>query len=144
MENLTDVINVICTIIAIVEFICFISVAVNVSKIMTVQCKPFQNKKPDYPDKVIELLQTIVVAEQNNTYEIKKLTGEVETIRNGGAKPGVKNQAAIQHEELMKAIQIQNEILQKILDTSTGEEKRKLMEKWKQASAILGEISDNQ
>ena len=32
MENLTDIINVICVIIAIVEFICFISVAINDQK----------------------------------------------------------------------------------------------------------------
>lgn len=121
----------------IVEIICFISITANVSKIAKVQTQPFQNKKPEYPDKVIELLQAIVSAEQHNNDDIKSLKAELEMIRNGGARAGIKSPEAIRHEELISLISKQNELLTKILDATTGEEKRKLMEKWKQASDIL-------
>ena len=118
-------------------FICIVVIAVNVSKIAKVQTQPFQNKKPEYPDKVIELLQAIVSGEQHNNDEIKNLKSELELIRNGGSRAGVKSPETIRHEELIALISKQNELLQKILDTTSGEEKRKLMEKWKQASDII-------
>ena len=121
----------------IIIFICIVVIAVNVSKIAKVQTQPFQNKKPEYPDKVIELLQAIVSGEQHNNDEIKNLKAELELIRNGGSRAGVKSPETIHHEELIALISKQNELLQKILDTTSGEEKRKLMEKWKQASDII-------
>lgn len=121
----------------IIIFICIVVISVNVSKIAKVQTQPFQNKKPEYPDKVIELLQAIVSGEQHNNDEIKNLKAELEMIRNGGTRAGVKSPDAIRHEELIALISKQNELLQKIVDTTSGEEKRKLMEKWKQASDII-------
>ncbi len=121
----------------IIIFISIVVIAVNVSKIAKVQTQPFQNKKPEYPDKVIELLQAIVSGEQHNNDEIKNLKAELELIRNGGSRAGVKSPETIRHEELVALISKQNELLQKILDTTSGEEKRKLMEEWKQASDII-------
>lgn len=121
----------------IIQIIGIISLMINVKKIAKVQTQPFQNKKPEYPDKVIELLQGIVSAEQHNNSELQNLKAEMEMIRNGGTRSGVKSPEAIRHEELTALIIKQNELLQKILDTTSGEEKRKLMEKWKQASDII-------
>lgn len=121
----------------IIQIIGIIVLMVNVGKITKVQTQPFQNKKPEYPDKVIELLQAIVSGEQHNNDEIKNLKAELELIRNGGSRAGVKSPETIRHEELIALISKQNELLQKILDTTSGEEKRKLMEKWKQASDII-------
>ena len=60
---------------------------------MKVQTQPFQNKKPDYPDKVIELLQAVVSAEQHNTEEIHKLQAEIAKTNNGGTVPGSRSSA---------------------------------------------------
>lgn len=139
-QQVYDTVSLISIIVLITEFICLIVLAVNVSKIKTTVCEPFQNKKPDYPDKVIELLQAIVSAEQHNNEEIKKLKGEIELMRNGGVKPGIKTKEQIRHEELMKALEEQNKLLQGILDTTSGEEKKKMLEKWKQASELINNI----
>lgn len=139
-QQVLDTVSFISIITMITEFICLIVLAVKVSKIKTTVCEPFQNKKPDYPDKVIELLQAIVSAEQHNTEEIKKLKGEIELMRNGGVKPGIKTKEQIRHEELMKALEEQNKLLQGILDTTSGEEKKKMLEKWKQASDLIKNI----
>lgn len=143
IQQVLDTVSFISIITMITEFICLIVIAVKVSKIKTTVCEPFQNKKPDYPDKVIELLQAIVSAEQHNAEEIKKVKGEIELIRNGGTKAGVKTKEQIRHEELMKAIEKQNEILQSILETTSGEEKKKMLEKWKQATEILNNLDSN-
>ena len=140
IQQVLDTISLLSIIVLITEFICFILIARDVSKIKTTVCEPFQNKKPDYPDKVIELLQAIVSAQQHNNEEIKKLKAEIELARNGGVKPGVKTKEQIRHEELMKAIDKQNELLQSILDTTSGEEKKKMMEKWKQASELINNM----
>ena len=139
-QQVLDTVSFISIITMITEFICLIVLAVKVSKIKTTVCEPFQNKKPDYPDKVIELLQAIVSAEQHNTEEIKKLKGEIDLMRNGGVTPGIKTKEQIRHEELMKALEEQNKLLQGILDTTSGEEKKKMLEKWKQASDLINNI----
>ncbi|MBQ9385216.1 MAG: hypothetical protein IJT87_13375 [Ruminiclostridium sp.] len=124
-------------IIIVIEFICIIAIAINLSKITKIQTQPFQNKKPEYPDKVIELLQAIVSAEQHNNSELQSLKSEMELLRNGGTKPGIKNKETIHHEEIVTLIKAQNDLLQKILDTTSGEEKKKLAERLKQATDIL-------
>lgn len=127
-------------IIVLIEIICFISIAVNVSKITKIQTQPFQNKKPDYPDKVIELLQAIVSAEQHNTDEISALKSEMEKYRNGGTPTGMKSKDTANQEQIIALLKQQNEILTKLLECSNGEEKKKLMEKWKQAQDIMNNM----
>ena len=128
--------------IALTEFICIILTCIYVRRIMIVQTKPFQNKKPDYPDKVIELLQAIVSNQQHQENEIKKVKDELQLTRNGGVKPGIKTKEQIRHEELIVLLQKQNELLQGILDTTSGEEKKKLLDKWKQASELINSIEN--
>ena len=127
-------------IIIIVVVVCIILIAYYVKKIKDVECKPFQNKKPDYPNKVIELLQNILSAQQHQNDEIKKLKDELETARNGGVKPGMKSKETQHHEEIVALHNKQIELLNKILDSTSGKEKEKLMEKWKQATDLLNEI----
>ena len=122
------------------QIICTIIVLVDLHKIMKVQTQPFQNKKPDYPDKVIELLQAIVSAEQHNTNEIKALKAEMEKYRNGGAPAGMKNKDTTNQEEILKLLRDQNDILIKLLEATNGDEKKKLMEKWKQAQEIMNNM----
>lgn len=129
--------NLIGIIIVIVNFICTIVCTVNVSKIKDVQCKPFQNKKPDYPDKVIELLQMIVSIQQHQTEEIEKVKQQLEIKNNGGTKPGMKPKETVHHEEMLKIHKEQTELLQKILEATNGEEKKKMQEKWRQAVDII-------
>ena len=124
----------------IISMICLLAIAVNVSKITKIQTQPFQNKKPDYPDKVIELLQAIVSAEQHNTNEITALKAEMEKHRNGGAPAGVKNKDTTNQEEIIKLLKDQNDILIKLLEATNGDEKKKLMEKWKQAQDIMNNM----
>ncbi len=124
----------------IISMICLLAIAVNVSKITKIQTQPFQNKKPDYPDKVIELLQAIVSAEQHNTNEITALKAEMEKHRNGGAPAGVKNKDTENQEEIIKLLRDQNEILIKLLEATNGDDKKKLMEKWKQAQDIMNNM----
>ena len=107
---------------------------------MKVQTQPFQNKKPDYPDKVIELLQGIVSAEQHNTEEIHKLQQEIAKNNNGGTVPGMKSTDTTNQEQIIKLLKQQNEILIKILEATNGDEKKKLMEKWKQAQEIMNNM----
>ena len=116
---------------------CIISLTVNVSKITKVQTRPFQNKKPEYPDKVIELLQSIVSAEQHNNDELNNLKAEIEKIKNGGTRNGVKSPEMKRHEEIIELLTKQNELLQQIVDSTSGEEKRKIAEKLRQATEIL-------
>lgn len=134
---LLDLIGNIYIIITIVSFILLIVLAVNVTKIKNVQCRPFQNKKPDYPDKVIELLQSVVSMQQHQMQEMEKLRKELEVKNNDGVKPGMKQPATERHEEMIKIHKEQTELLKKILEASNGEEKRKLMEKWKQATDLI-------
>lgn len=124
----------------IISMICLLAIAVNVSKITKIQTQPFQNKKPDYPDKVIELLQAIVSAEQHNTNEITALKAEMEKHRNGGTPAGVKNKDTANQEEIIKLLKNQNDILIKLLEATNGDEKKKLMEKWKQAQDIMNNM----
>lgn len=124
----------------IISMICLLAIAVNVSKITKIQTQPFQNKKPDYPDKVIELLQAIVSAEQHNTNEITALKAEMEKHRNGGSPAGVKNKDTTNQEEIIKLLKDQNDILIKLLEATNGDEKKKLMEKWKQAQDIMNNM----
>ena len=135
-----DLSNIITMIVGIVVIICYISLAVNVSKIMKVVTQPFQNKKPDYPDKVLELLQAIVSAEQHNTTEITALKSEMEKHRNGGTTPGMKSKDTANQEQIISLLKQQNEILTKLLECTNGEEKKKLMEKWKQAQEIMNDM----
>ena len=127
-------------IVFLIEIICWISIAVNVSKIMKTVTQPFHNKKPDYPDKVLELLQAVVSAEQANTNEIQLLKGEMEKHRNGGTVPGMKSKELTNQEQIIKLLIAQNEILTKILESSNGEDKKKMMEKWKQAQEIMNNM----
>ena len=140
LETLLNGLTIAYILIVLIQIICFISIAVNVSKIMKVQTQPFQNKKPDYPDKVIELLQAIVSAEQHNTSELQSLKAEMEKHRNGGAPAGVKNKDTANQEEIIKLLRDQNEILVKLLEATNGDEKKKLMEKWKQAQDIMNNM----
>ncbi len=129
-----------CTFVLLILLVCMIIIiviAVSVTKIKNVQCRPFQNKKPDYPDKVIELLQSIVSMQQHQMDEIAKVRKEMEIKNNDGVKPGMKQPAAERHAEMVKLHKEQTELLQKILEASNGEEKRKLMEKWKQATDLI-------
>ena len=139
-ENLINGITWAYIVIIIIELICFISLAVNVSKITKVVTQPFQNKKPDYPDKVLELLQSIVSAEQHNTTEIQSLKAEMEKHRNNGTTPGMKSKDTANQEQIIKLLTQQNEILTKLLECTNGEEKKKLMEKWKQAQEIMNNM----
>ena len=125
---------------AIISVIISIVIATDVSRITKVQTQPFQNKKPDYPDKVVELLQAIVSAEQHNTNEITALRSEMEKQRNGGTVPGMKSKDTANQEQIIILLKQQNEILNKILECSNGEEKKKLMEKWKQAQEIMNDM----
>jgi hypothetical protein len=120
--------------------ICIIKIASDIHKIMKVQTQPFQNKKPDYPDKVIELLQGIVSAEQHNTDEIHKLQQELAKNNNGGTVPGMKSTDAANQEQIITLLKQQNEILVKLLEATNGDEKKKLMEKWKQAQDIMNNM----
>lgn len=120
-----------------VTFVCMIVNTINLSKIKDVQCKPFQNKKPDYPDKVIELLQTIVSMQQHQTEEIEKVKQQLEIKNNGGTKPGMKPKETVNHEEMVRIHKEQTELLQKILEATNGEEKKKMQEKWRQAVDII-------
>lgn len=129
--------------IALVEFICLIITAVNVAKIKDVQCQPFQNKKPDYPDKVIELLQSIVSNQQHQSEDIKKMTEEMNLLRNAGIKPGMKSTDTAQHEELIKIHKEQTELLKKLLESSNGEDKKKMLEKLRQAAEIINNLEEN-
>ena len=122
------------------QIICTIIVLVDVHKIMKVQTQPFQNKKPDYPDKVIELLQAIVSAEQHNTNAITALKYEMEKHRNGGVPEGMKTKDTSNQEEIIKLLRDQNDILIKLLEATNGDEKKKLMEKWKQAQEIMNNM----
>ena len=124
----------------ITNFICILIITVNVNKIMKVQTQPFQNKKPDYPDKVIELLQAVVSAEQHNTDEVHKLQSEIAKINNGGTVPGMKSTDAANQEQIITLLKQQNEILVKLLEATNGDEKKKLMEKWKQAQDIMNNM----
>lgn len=121
----------------IVMFICTIVCTVNVSKIKDVQCKPFQNKRPDYPDKVIELLQSIVSMQQHQMDELVKIRQLQEIANNGGTKPGMKPKETANHEEMVRIHKEQTELLQKILEATNGEEKKKMQEKWRQAVDII-------
>lgn len=134
---LLDLIGNVYIILTIISFVLLIVLAVNVTKIKNVQCKPFQNKKPDYPDKVIELLQSVVSMQQHQMQEMEKLRKELEVKNNDGVKPGMKQPAAERHEEMIKIHKEQTELLKKILEANNGEEKRKLMEKWKQATDLI-------
>lgn len=107
---------------------------------MKVQTKPFQNKKPDYPDKVVELLQAIVSAEQHNTEEIHKLQQEIAKTNNGGTVPGMKTTDTANQEQIIALLKQQNDILVKLLEATNGDEKKKLMEKWKQAQEIMNNM----
>ena len=140
LETLLNGITLVYILIVLIQIICFISITVNVSKIMKTVTQPFQNKKPDYPDKVLELLQAIVSAEQHNTNEITALKAEMEKHRNGGAPAGVKNKDTANQEEIIKLLRDQNEILIKLLEATNGDEKKKLMEKWKQAQDIMNNM----
>ena len=137
-----DSIVTIFIVVSIIEFIAIVLIAYNVSKIKDVECKPFQNKRPDYPMKVIELMQSIFSAQQKNNDEIKKLKSQLETANNGGVKPGMKSKELIQLEEIAELQKQQITLLTKIVDTSTGEEKKKLLEKWKQASEIINNLDE--
>lgn len=123
-----------------VLLICSLKIVSDLHKIMKVQTQPFQNKKPDYPDKVIELLQGIVSAEQHNTEEIHKLQQEIARNNNGGTIPGMKSSDTSNQEQIIKLLKQQNEILIKILEATNGDEKKKLMEKWKQAQEIMNNM----
>ena len=127
-------------IIGLIEIICWISIAVNVSKIMKTVTQPFQNKKPDYPDKVLELLQAIVSAEQHNTSEIQSLKNSMEKYQNGGTVPGMKSKETANQEQIIELLKKQNDILTKLLECTNGDEKKKLMEKWKQAQDIMNNM----
>lgn len=127
-------------IIIIAVVVCIILIAYNVKKIKDVECKPFQNKRPDYPNKVIELLQNILVAQQKQNDEIRKLKDELETAKNGGVKTRMKSKETQHHEEIVQLHNKQIELLNKILETTSGEEKKKLMEKWKQATDLLNDV----
>lgn len=137
LGNMLDFISSIYFIITLISLICIIVIAVNITKIKNVQCKPFQNKKPDYPDKVIELMQSIVSMQQHQMQEIEKLRKEIEVKNNDGVKPGMKTPTTIHNEEMIKLQKEQNDLLQKILEVSNGEEKKKMMEKWKQATELI-------
>lgn len=130
-------------IIVITQFVCTILITINVNKIKDVECKPFQNKRPDYPMKVIQLMESLLSAQQKNNEEIKNLKSKLETSNNGGVKPGMKSKELIQLEEIAKLQQQQITLLTKIVDSSTGEEKKKLLEKWKQAAEIINNIDEN-
>lgn len=129
--------NTIGLIIVIVNFICTIVCTVNVSKIKDVQCKPFQNKRPDYPDKVIELLQSVISMQQHQMDELTKIRQLQEIANNGGTKPGMKPKETANHEEMVRIHKEQTELLQKILEATNGEEKKKMQEKWRQAVDII-------
>lgn len=135
-----DTISLFYNISIIVVVVCTILITYFVKKIKDVECKPFQNKKPDYPNKVIELLQNIHVTQQKQNEEIRKLKEELETTRNGGVKPGMKSKDTQHHEEIVKLHNQQIELLNKILDSTSGKEKEKLMEKWKQATELLNDL----
>lgn len=140
LATFLDTISIIYIIITLIEFIAIILIAHNVSKIKDIECKPFQNKKPDYPAKVLELLQSILVTQQNQSEEIKKLKSIVEISNNKGVIPGMKSKEASLLEEITQLHKQQIELLSKILNTTNGEEKKKLMEKWKQATDLLNDI----
>ena len=120
--------------------ICIIKIASDIHKIMKVQTQPFQNKKPDYPDKVIELLQAAVSAEQHNPEEIHKLQAEIAKTNNGGTVPGMKSTDTSNQEQIITLLKQQNDILAKLLEATNGDEKKKLMEKWKQAQEIMNNM----
>jgi len=123
-----------------VVLICLIKIVADLHKIMKVQTQPFQNKKPDYPDKVIELLQAVVSAEQHNTDEIHKLQAEIAKTNNGGTVPGMKSQDTANQEQIIALLRQQNETLVKLLEATNGDEKKKLQEKWRQAQEIMNNM----
>ena len=122
---------------SIVSFVCTIIITGSIVKIKNVQCKPFQNKRPDYPNKVLELLQSIISMQQHQMQEFEKVRKELEVKNNDGVKPGMKKPDVAHHEEMVKIHKEQTEILKKILEATNGEEKKKMLEKWKQATDLI-------
>lgn len=138
-----DTIVTIFIVVSIIEFVAIILITYNVSKIKDVECKPFQNKRPDYPMKVLELLESILTTQQRQTDEIKKLKSQIETTQNNGVRPGMKSKEVIQLEEIATLQKQQITLLTKMVESTTGEEKKKLLEKWKQAAEIINNIDEN-
>ena len=137
-----DTIITVFIIISIIEFIAIVLIAYNVSKIKDVECKPFQNKRPDYPNKVIELLQNINVMQQKQNDEIRQLKNQIAVSQNKGNQPGMKSKELLQLEEITKLHNQQIELLSRISDSASGEEKKKLLEKWKQATEIINNLDE--
>ncbi len=135
--KLVGIIIIILSATSIISTICIISLSLELSKIKKFMMQPFDNKTTNYPDKTLELLQACVLNLENSNNEIKNLKNEIAKIKNDGATPGMKSKTDIHNEQLLKLIKEQNELLQKIYNYTSGEEKKKLAEIIKQASEIM-------
>ena len=75
--------------------------------------------------------------QQHQMQEFEKVRKELEVKNNDGVKPGMKKPDVAHHEEMVKIHKEQTEILKKILEATNGEEKKKMLEKWKQATDLI-------